>query len=107
MASQNYFADREDTETAKVLLEKASDWSNTLTTNGYLDKLKTCWAVYHGAYFSDLSSGHTISFGGEQGELAQLPVNHVRNLAQHMYVMTTSSRPSMDARSSHNIHMLS
>jgi len=98
MSKQTYFAAREGTETASVLLEKASDWKNTLTTNGYLEKLKTCWAAYHGAYFTDMASGHTITFGGEQGELAQLPINHIRNLAQHMYVMTTSSRPSMEAR---------
>jgi hypothetical protein len=98
MAKQTYFAAREGKETASVLLEKATDWRNTLTTNGYLEKLKTCWASYHGAYFTDMSSGHTITFAGEQGELAQLPVNHIRNLAQHMYVMTTSSRPSMEAR---------
>lgn len=99
MAKQTYFAAKEGKETASVLLEKATDWTNTLTTNGYLEKLKTCWAAYHGAYFTDMASGHTITFGGEQGELAQLPVNHIRNLAQHMYVMTTSSRPSMEARS--------
>ncbi len=98
MAKQTYFAAREGKEAASVLLEKAGDWKNTLTTNGYLEKLKTCWAAYHGAYFTDMASGHTITFGGEQGELAQLPVNHVRNLAQHMFVMTTSSRPSMEAR---------
>lgn len=98
MAKLTYFAAREGKETASVLLEKATDWRNTLTTNGYLEKLKTCWAAYHGAYFTDTASGHTITFAGEQGELAQLPVNHVRNLAQHMYVMTTSSRPSMEAR---------
>jgi len=67
MAKQTYFAAREGKEAASVLLEKASDWKNTLTTNGYLEKLKTCWATYHGAYFTDMASGHTITFGGEQG----------------------------------------
>jgi hypothetical protein len=98
MSKQTYFAARDGEEAASVLLEKASDWKNTLTTNGYLEKLKTCWAAYHGAYFTDMGSGHAITFAGEQGELAQLAVNHIRNLAQHMYVMTTSSRPSMEAR---------
>jgi hypothetical protein len=102
MAKQTYFAAREGKEAASVLLDKATDWKNTLTTNGYLEKLKTCWAAYHGAYFTDMSSGHTITFAGEQGELAQLPVNHIRNLAQHMYVMTTSSRPSMEARAANS-----
>lgn len=102
MAKQTYFAAREGKEAASVLLDKATDWKNTLTTNGYLEKLKTCWAAYHGAYFSDMASGHTITFAGEQGELAQLPVNHIRNLAQHMFVMTTSSRPSMEARAANS-----
>jgi hypothetical protein len=102
MSKNTYFAARDGKDTASVLLEKATDWKNTLTTNGYLEKLKTCWAAYHGAYYTDMASGHTITFGGEQGELAQLPVNHIRNLAQHMYVMTTSSRPSMEARAANS-----
>jgi hypothetical protein len=102
MDKKSYFAAREGKEAASVLLEKASDWTNSLTTNGYLEKLKACWAAYHGAYFTDTNSGHSITFSGEQGELAQLPVNHVRNLAQHMYVMTTSSRPSMEARAANS-----
>lgn len=102
MSKLKYFAARDGNEAASVLLEKATDWSRTLTTNGYLEKLKTCWAAYHGAYFTDTGNGHTITFAGEQGELAQLPVNHIRNLAQHMYVMTTSSRPSMEARAANS-----
>ena len=93
--NNKYFASREDKDAAKILLEKATDWTNILTSNGYLEKLKSCLAAYHGAYFND---SHTISFAGEQGELAQLPVNHIRNLAQHMFVMTTASRPQMEAR---------
>ena len=98
MKDNKYFAAKTPEETAKVLLSKAHDWRNILTTNGFLDKLRTCWAAYHGAYFTDVSSGHTITFGGEQGELSQLPVNHIRNLGQHMLVMTTANRPSMEAR---------
>lgn len=94
-----YFAAREAKDAAKILLEKASDWTNILTSNGYLEKLKSCLGAYHGAYFND---SHTISFSGEQGELAQLPVNHIRNLAQHMFVMTTSSRPQMEARAANS-----
>lgn len=98
MHNNTYFASKEPKETAKSLLEKSSDWTNILTTNGFLEKLRTCWSAYHGAYFSDVSSGHTLTFGGEQGELAQLAVNHIRNLGQHMLVMTTANRPQMQAR---------
>ena len=42
--------------------------------------------------------GHQIGFTGEQGELVTLPVNHFRNIAQHMLVMVTTNRPVMEAR---------
>lgn len=99
MANENiYFAKKDAKGTASVLLAKADTWVNSLTTTGYLEKLKDMWAAYHGAYFSDAGSGHQISFSGEQGELVNLPVNHLRNLATHIIIMTTSNRPSMEAR---------
>lgn len=98
MSNNKYFASKDAKEAAAILLDKAQAWGNAVVSNGYLEKLKTCLAVYHGTHYGSGKEEHTISFGGEQGELAQLPVNHIRNLAQHMYVMTTSSRPSMDAR---------
>lgn len=93
-----YFAAREGKETASALLSRAESWSDTLRGSGYLEKLKSMWRAYYGAYFDDVSDGHQITFGGEQGELVQLPVNHLRNLASHIITMTTSNRPSMEAR---------
>ena len=55
------------------------------------------WRAYNGAYLNDyIGYGHRVNFTGEQGELVQIPINHFRNLAQHIYVMITSSRPTMD-----------
>lgn len=94
-----YFAAREPNEAAGILLGKTRDWFNSLESNGYLNKLRNVWAAYHGAFYTDDSDSHSISFGGEQGELAQMGVNHIRNIAQHMLNMITSTRPSMQARS--------
>lgn len=94
-----YFAAREADETVSVLLTKANAWFRNLDTNGYLDKLREMWAAYHGAYYTSVQDGHRITFSGEQGELANLPVNHLRNIAQNILVMITSTRPSMEARS--------
>lgn len=99
MAAKNeYFASLEATDTARIVLSKANQWFNNLDSNGYLDKVRTMYAAYHGAYYSDVSDGHSIVFGGEQGELAHLAVNHFRNIAQHIMVMITASRPTMEAR---------
>lgn len=99
-----YFAADEDKATASTLLDKANHWYNELDTNGYLEKLRMMWAAYHGAYFSDFDDGHSITFGGEQGEIAHLVVNHMRNLAQHILVMITSNRPTLQARATNTDH---
>lgn len=93
-----YFASKESTKVAEVLTSKANDWYNELYTNGYLLKLQDCWAAYHGAYFTSVQGGHRITFGGEQGELANLPVNHLRNIGEHMHAIITSNRPAFQAR---------
>lgn len=94
-----YFAAKDGKSTATIVLEKANNWFMALDSNGYLDKLRDTWCAYNGAYYNDAASGHKITFSGEQGELVNLPVNHFRNIARNMLVMTTSTRPSMEARS--------
>ncbi len=93
-----YFAAKKGTETAQVLMKRANNWFTTLETNGYLEKIRQCWSAYHGAYYKSLDNAHSITFGGEQGELSLMAVNHLRNIAQNMLVMTTSTRPALQAR---------
>lgn len=96
--NNEYFAAQSGTATASVLMYKMDSWSNNLEANGYLDKLRMSWAGYHGAFYTDVSSGHQITFSGAAGEIVNLPVNHIRNLAQHILVMTCATRPTMEAR---------
>lgn len=98
MSDDKYFAARESDETVSVLLSKANSWFSNLDSNGYLDKLRDMWSAYHGAYYGSASDGHKISFSGEQGEFTNLPVNHLRNIAQNILVMITAQRAVMDAR---------
>lgn len=93
-----YFGNDKANATAAVLLAKVDAWSNNIESSGYLSKLRSCWAAYHGAYYDRTGASHQITFSGEQSELVNLPVNHLRNLAQHILIMTTSSRPIMEAR---------
>lgn len=98
MSEPIYFAANTPEKTAAVVLDKANLWFNHLYLNGYLDKIKEMWMAYHGAYYGSASDGHKILFSGEQGELTQIAVNHLRNIASHMLVMVTSNRPAMQAR---------
>lgn len=96
--AEEYFAQKEPEKLAGILLGKAKSFFNLLEANAYLDKLNRMWRAYHGLYSVDTGYGHAINFTGEQGELVNFPVNHFRNLAQHIFVMITSNRPVMDAR---------
>ncbi|MFZ4411501.1 MAG: hypothetical protein ACOYOV_00360 [Bacteroidales bacterium] len=96
--NEKYFAAKEGSEAAAILMDKITSWSSALRANGFFQKLRDTWNSYHGAFFANAVNSHQITFGGEQGELTNLAVNHIRNLGQHMLVMTTSSRPSLEAR---------
>lgn len=97
--SDKYFAADEAKIVAEIMLHRVGAWQISLESTGYMEKIRSCWAAYHGAYYTDFGGGHQVTFSGDQGELANLPVNHLRNLAKHMLVMTTSNRPTMTARS--------
>lgn len=99
MSDSVYFAAKEPEKTAEILLSKANSWYNNLYSNGYLDRVREMWMAYHGAYYSSSSGGsHKITFGGEQGELVQIAVNHIRNIATHIVTMITTNRPAFQAR---------
>lgn len=93
-----YFAAKKPDELAAILASKSTSWATHLRANGYLDKLRDMWLAYNGAYDSSVSDGHKITFQGEEGELTKLNVNHFRNLAQHLLVMITATRPAFQAR---------
>jgi hypothetical protein len=92
-----YFAIKPGKELADIVLGKSETFYNILNRNNYLNKIRKMWRYYYGI-FGDVSGDHQINFTGEQGELVTLPVNHFRNLAQHIYTMITANRPIMEAR---------
>lgn len=95
-----YFAADTAENLASTCMAKSQSFYNTLNANYYLDKLVSQWQFYHGEYSSGLSGdSHRIAFNGEMGELAQLPVNHYRNIAEHIINMISATRPTMECRS--------
>jgi len=99
-SGDTYFAADKSDKCVDYLMKKSNYWFNLLNSNRYLDKLTKSWEAYHGSYYSSsYTDSHSINFGGESGELANMAVNHYRNIARHMHTMITSSRPSFQARS--------
>jgi hypothetical protein len=98
--SDVYFAAKPADECASALLNKSTTFYKLQNTNAYLEKIRRMWNAFHGIYTDGVASdGHQVSFTGEQGELVQLPVNHFRNIAEHIINMITANRPTMNARS--------
>ena len=97
--SDTYFALLPKDEVVAELDRKNETWYENLASTGVFRKMKKSYAAYFG--YNSTGAGHTASEmikSGEQGELSLIKANHFRNLLQHLLVMTTSSRPAMDAR---------
>jgi len=95
MSKQVYFAADKPDKAVETLVAKSRNWFSGITDTAYIEKIKRSWNSYHGNYYNN---AHQLSQGGEQGELVNLAVNHYRNLARHIHVMVTSTRPSFRCR---------
>lgn len=96
--SNEYFAALEGDEISRELMQKVDDWYAHLKISGIFSRMKKSYNYYFGLGKVGTGTSSEISQGGLQGELSLMRVNHYRNILQHMLVMTTSSRPTMDAR---------
>lgn len=98
---KEYFANRDTEDCISVLEDKIKDWEDAVLDTGLLTKIQKSWKFYHGN-FDDSgdfgSSSHEISNTGEQGELLYFPVNHFRNIGEHIINLTTANRPAMQAQ---------
>lgn len=95
---KGYWAAKTAPKCVAVLEEKINGYYETLQMTGYTDKLMDMYAAWHGSNYDGLSDSHTINFGGDDGELSEIFVNHIRNIGDHMHGMTTSTRPSLETR---------
>lgn len=94
-----YWATLPREEMTAELNKKIQDWYTHVSTTGIFRRMRKCYLSYYG--YSSVGNGHTsseVNYGGVQGELSLIKVNQLRNIVQHMLVMTTSTRPAMDAR---------
>lgn len=90
-----YFGAGPADDLVEVLNRKSNDWFQALTSSDYIEKLKSSWQAHHGVFYEN---NHAISFGGEQGELVNMPVNHFSNIAQNILTMVTATRPAFQSK---------
>lgn len=94
-----YFAADKPDVMVRSLEEKARNWFTGVSDTAYLDKIERSWKAYYGEYYD---ANHGVSFGGESGEIVNLAVNHYHNLARHIHVMVTGTRPAFQCRATNS-----
>lgn len=95
-----YFAAQSPEKTAEDLLRRANSWYQNLYSNNYFEIIQRSYLAYHGMF--DGNDGHKITFGGEQGELTNIDINHYANIAQHIHVMITANKPAWAAKATNS-----
>jgi hypothetical protein len=95
-----YWATEHPEDLVYTLRTKIEDYNRTIKYSRYLDLLIRNWRYYHNIYYPDNVDylNTAIKFFGEQGELAGISSNHIRNLVQHLLTLTTAQRPAWQAR---------
>lgn len=97
--NREYWAAKPDDEFASDLKDAIIRYYRQMDATGRTEVWRRSVRTYYGLDGEgSWRNSSAITYGGEQGELVMLRVNHYRNLIQHMLTMTTSSRPSFSAR---------
>lgn len=105
MSDDVYWARKPVSELADEITAKFGEYGNEMDRSGRA----ALWAIssrrYHG---QDNEGGYansvSVSFGGDQGELALIAVNQYRSLIQTVLSMVTSQRPAFKAMASSDDH---
>lgn len=96
MNETKYFANLEGEELLFELNKRIQEYNRFLESSGRLRRMRLQYMNYYGSDGVHLSQ--EVTQGGDQGELNLLKVNTLRNLLQHLLVLVTSSRPTLDCK---------
>jgi len=96
MDQKEYFANLEGSE---FVGELQSRITNFVSARRHLEeRWRRNYNFLYNNYFKKQDLISSITYGGEQGEITQVPVNHFRNIQQHLVNMITSQPPSFNCR---------
>ena len=95
---QTYFANLSIEEIGGELDSRVSEYYEQIRLNGRLRLWSQCHKHYYSLNKAGLHDASSIQRGGEQGELSIMRAAHFRNLLQHLIVLITQQRPTLDTR---------
>jgi hypothetical protein len=105
VAHYEYFAAARPEDIGDELSKKVDSYYSYLTSASIVNLWRRSYYAYYGLLSDSSLTGFglfavgTIRAGGLLGEIASIKVNHLRNLLQHILVMTTQDRPALKCRS--------
>ena len=94
-----YWASKPADELAPLIIEKAEDYYNAIKSNGILALWRRIYSAYYGLDTSGAAhEGSQITMAGEQGELLEVRVKHLKSLVQYIWITTTATRMNFQPR---------
>jgi len=96
-----YWAAVEADDLPNVIVSKALMYRDRLRRDGRLDLFRRSERTYYGQDAEGgMANSAAVTFGGEQGELVMIRVNHYRTIVQGLLATAANKRPSYDVRAS-------
>lgn len=95
---KDFWATKPTTECVQMLVKKASAYYEYVSATGKMALWRLCFEQYNRGYVT-LGS---ISRGGVEGELVNLPINEFRNIADHIIGMTTQEKLAYEGQPINN-----
>ena len=96
--AEKYFAAKPTDEVGSDIIKKCEEYYEYLAITGRYSLLERSYFQY----FRALDHLGMLTNSGIKLEYTKISVNHFRNLIQHQLVMTTSQRPSFEAKATND-----
>lgn len=94
-----YWAALPAEELAPKIIEKAEDYYKAIKSNGILSLWRRVYTAYYGLDSGGMDhAASQILFAGDQDELLQVRVKHLKSLVQYLWITTTATRMNYQPR---------
>lgn len=97
--SDRYWADCAPEDLANVILDRATKYRDRLRKEGRLELWRRAERTYYGQDANGgMANSAAVTFGGEQGEIVMIRVNHYASIVKGLLALAVSKRPSYEPR---------
>ncbi len=95
--NEQYWLTLPEEDLGQAMQERFDDYIEELERRGRLDDYRLAYRRYYGEDHAGTNTSNKVGFGGKQGEVSEMVVNHFRSILTSLMSLTTASRPSFEA----------